>query len=574
MQAPLSLLGSQSTPRSELDRMLARLQGSAHRFARLDVAERRRLLAAIGDRYFEQLPAMVHAACLAKGLDPESEDAGEEWLAHGLSFARYFRLLGQSLADVESHGRPRFDRSLLRRRQNGGVALRVYPGSTLEALTFPGITAEVYFQKGLSPEEVVDRQAGFYRNPHGGRVALVLGAGNVASIPPKDTLQKMFVEGAVTLLKVNPVNQYLGPFLEQAFAPAIEQGYFAVAYGDGETGAYLTGHPAVDEVHITGSDRTHDLIVWGPPGPERDERMRRGEPLLKKRITSELGNVSAVLVVPGPWSEADVEYQARNLAGMVTNNASFNCNAAKLLVQPAGWSGSGRLLAAVERALAASPTRLAYYPGAAERFRRFTDGRALLRTVGVPGPGELPWAIVPHLDPDDPDEPLFRDEPWCSVLGETELPSDDPVDFLAQATRFVNDRVWGTLNVGLLVHPRTLRDERASQALDEAVEGLRYGTVAVNLWPAAGFILGSTPWGAHPSSTPQDIQSGHGWSGNTLMLEGVEKTVVRAPFRMRPKPVWFPDHRTVGSLARRVAFLEKDADWRKLPAVALTAVRG
>jgi len=41
-----------------------------------------------------------------------------------------------------------------------------------------------------------------------------------------------------------------------------------------------------------------------------------------------------------------------------------------------------------------------------------------------------------------------------------------------------------------------------------------------------------------------------------------------------PKPVWFPDHRTVGSLARRVTFMERDASWRKLPAVALTAVRG
>ena len=46
--------------------------------------------------------------------------------------------------------------------------------------------------------------------------------------------------------------------------------------------------------------------------------MARGEPLLKKRITSELGNVSAVLVVPGPWTEADLEYQGRNVAGMVT----------------------------------------------------------------------------------------------------------------------------------------------------------------------------------------------------------------------------------------------------------------
>ncbi|MGC4116082.1 MAG: aldehyde dehydrogenase [Myxococcales bacterium] len=574
MQAPLNVQSSQATSRRDFDRMLERLRSSAKRFARLDVAERVGLLSAITDRYFEQLDAMVHTACLAKGLDPESEDAGEEWLAHGLSISRYLRLLKQSLLDIAEHGRPRYDPKKLRRRENGAVSLKVYPGSTLEALTFPGISAEIYFQKGLVPEELPERQASFYRQPHDGRVALVLGAGNVASIPPKDALHKLFVEGEVTLLKVNPVNQYLGPFLEKAFAPAIEAGYFAVAYGDAEVGSYLTSHEFVDEVHITGSDRTHDLIVWGPPGPERDERRAQGKPLLQKKITSELGNVSAVLVVPGPWTEAELAYQAKNIAGMVTNNASFNCNAAKLLVQPRGWSGSGRLLSQIEQALAQTRTRLAYYPGAEQRFHRFTDGRSLLRMVGVPQPGELPWAIVPHLNPDDSAEPLFRNEPWCSVLGETEVGSEDPVDFLVRATRFVNERVWGNLNVALLVHPQTLRDEISSRALDHAIEELRYGTVAVNLWPAAAFILGSTPWGAHPSSTPADIQSGHGWSGNTLMFEGIEKTVVRAPFRMLPKPVWFPDHRTVGSLARRVVFMEKDADWRKLPAVALTAVRG
>ena len=574
MQAPHVPSSAQATPRAELDRMLERLRGSARRFARLDLADRIGLLSSISERYSAQLEDMVHLACLAKGLDPSSEEAGEEWLAHGLSITRYLRLLRQSLVDLAEHGRPRFDLKRLRRRGSGALSLKVYPSSALEALTFPGITAEIYFQRGLDPEEIHDRQASFYRRPHGGRVALVLGAGNVASIPARDALHKLFVEGAVTVLKVNPVNQYLGPLLERAFAPAIEQGFFAVAYGEAEVGAYLTSHAAVDEVHITGSDRTHDLIVWGPPGPEREERLARNDPLLKKRITSELGNISAVLVVPGPWSQSDLDYQGRNLAGMVANNASFNCNAAKLLVQGRGWSGARGLLSAVEKALCQTPTRLAYYPGSEDRFRRFTDGRSFLRTVGVPQEGELPWAIIPHLDPGDPDEPLFRKEPWCSVLGETELGSDDPVDYLDRAVRFVNERVWGTLNVALLVHPQTLRDRAAALALDRAVEELRYGTVAVNVWPAAAFTLASTAWGAHPSSTLSDIQSGQGWSGNTLMLEGIEKSVLRAPFRMVPKPVWFPDHRTVGSLARRVTLMEREVSWRKLPAVALTAVRG
>jgi len=47
-----------------------------------------------------------------------------------------------------------------------------------------------------------------------------------------------------------------------------------VVYGGAEVGRFLVYHPQVDDVHITGSDLTHDLIVWGPPGAERERRKR------------------------------------------------------------------------------------------------------------------------------------------------------------------------------------------------------------------------------------------------------------------------------------------------------------
>ena len=75
-----------------------------------------------------------------------------------------------------------------------------------------------------------------------------------------------------------------------------DAGYLAVCYGGADVGAYLVEHPLIDEIHITGSDKTHDMMVWGPPGPEREERKRKKEPKLKKEITSELGNVSPVIV--------------------------------------------------------------------------------------------------------------------------------------------------------------------------------------------------------------------------------------------------------------------------------------
>ena len=88
-----------------------------------------------------------------------------------------------------------------------------------------------------------------------GAVALVLGAGNVASIGPLDVVYKFFVEGQVCILKMNPVNEYLGPFIEEAFAEFIERGYLELAYGGADVGAYLTDHEGIDEIHITGSDK-------------------------------------------------------------------------------------------------------------------------------------------------------------------------------------------------------------------------------------------------------------------------------------------------------------------------------
>lgn len=46
-----------------------------------------------------------------------------------------------------------------------------------------------------------------------GAVALVLGAGNQAAVAPLDVLHKLVAEDSVVICKMNPVNEYVGPFL-------------------------------------------------------------------------------------------------------------------------------------------------------------------------------------------------------------------------------------------------------------------------------------------------------------------------------------------------------------------------
>jgi len=564
----------QPTTAQTMEPLVHRIKEGSRAWVKVSPAERIALLEELRRSYAAIAEPSVRAACEAKGLHPDSATAGEEWLAGPLVVLRNLRLLVESLKDIQLHGVPHIPASWLRTLDNGQLSARLYPANLLDAMLLPRHQGEVRFQPGVTASNLRQHQASFYRRPHEGRVCAVLGAGNVNSIPPADCLYKLFVEGTACVLKMNPVNAYLGPFLEQAFAPLVRRNVFAVVYGGAEQGAALVGHPDVDEVHITGSDKTHDALVWGPPGPESEARRARNEPLLRKALTSELGNISPVIIVPGPYSDGEVDFQALSIAGMVANNASFNCNSAKLLVQPRAWRQRGQLVDAVQASLGRAPVRRAWYPGAEQRWKQFTEGRKGLRVVGTPAQGELAYALVPDVDASQVQDRVFRQEPWCTVLSETGLDGgDDPVAFLEKAVPFVNEQVWGTLCATLIVHPKSLKDPAVNAAVEKAIRELRYGAVAVNTWPAAVFALGSLPWGGHPSVTPRDIQSGLGWVHNTYMLEDIEKVVLRAPLTSFPPAPWVPGHRGVGTLARKLADFEMGPSWLKIPAIALAAMR-
>ena len=187
-----------------------------------------------------------------------------------------------------------------------------------------------------------------------GKIGLVLGAGNVASIAPLDCLHKLLVEHQVVLLKMNPVNDYLIDFLRPALRPLIEFGALRIVRGGADVGAYLCNHDLVDDIHITGAAASHDAIVWGP-GEEGRKNKAAGTPRNSRRITSELGGVAPTIVVPGPWSNADIAYHAELIATQKLNNSGFNCIACQMLVLPEGWDKSDALLAALEKVMQKAP---------------------------------------------------------------------------------------------------------------------------------------------------------------------------------------------------------------------------
>lgn len=561
-----------ATDTGDLEAMVSRLRTAAPRFAALDLVRRIALVHGMQAGYLRIAERSVAAACAAKAITPGSPLEGEEWATGPWCVVRHLRLVAESLDALRHRGNTPV--GPVARTADGRLSVGVFPTNRIDGALFAGVIAEVHLAAGIDEPAMSRDRAGFYKAPHGGRTVLVLGAGNVNAIPVMDVITKMYNGGNVCLLKMHPVNAYLGPLIEEAFAEVIAEGFLTVAYGGAEEGAYLARHPGIDEIHLTGSAATYDQLVWGPPGPEREARKARNEPVIGQPITAELGNVSPVLIVPGPYTERELAFQAESIAGAATYNASFNCNAAKMLLTPRGWDGSTALLRGLERLFVETAPRRAYYPGAAERWRQLTRGRDRL-VVGGPAPeGALPWTLVTGLDPDDPAEPLFSTEPFCSILSETSIGSADPVEYLERAVAFANDRLWGTLAATLVVHPATLKDPTLASAVERAISELRYGAVAVNTWGGLTFAFGSPPWGAHPSSSPQDIQSGTGFVHNTAMLEGIEKVVLRQPLKVQPKPAFFPSHRTAQTLGRRLTALDERASWRKVPGVVAAAMRG
>lgn len=100
------------------------------------------------------------------------------------------------------------------------------------------------------------------------------------------------------------------------------------------------------------------------------------------------------------------------------------------------------------------------------------------------------------------------------------------------------------------------------------------GTVGVNAFHAMGFVATSLTWGAFPGHELHDIQSGRGVVGNTAMLPRPEKSVVRGPWRTSPKPPTFPSSKAGLAVSRRMAAMEADPRWWKVPGLVLAALRG
>ncbi|MTI00432.1 aldehyde dehydrogenase [Roseibium sp. RKSG952] len=525
-----------------MDAVISRLQAAKADWAATSWDERSRLLFEISAATAAIAEGWAEASARGKRIPSWSPLAGEEWLTGPYVLISYARKLGSRVRKAAT-GRA-MEGIRLRELPNGQVAAQVFPEKFMDKLILPGTRMDVWMEPHVTRDTLAGHVAGAFRNPPAPRLCVVLGAGNVSSIAPLDCLHKLFFENEVVLLKLNPVNAYLKPYLEAALRPLIDRNVLAIVAGGAEVGEYLCTHPDVETLFITGSQAVHDLIVWGA-GEEAARNKAAGTPRNPRPIESELGGVGPTIVVPGPWSKSDIAYHAAHIATQKLQNSGHVCVACQVLILPDGWDTSEALLKAVEQQMKAAPERPAYYPGAASRAAAFGVGAGDqdtgLRAVVTFQPGTA--------------EPFERTEVFGPVLTATRLPAPSPEAFLETAINYANDSLYGTLGANIIVHPKSVM-EIGEERFEQLIGQLRYGTIAINTWAGAAFAMPGAAWGAFPGHSLDNAESGIGKVHNAMMFDAAERTVLWAPFRQRPMPPWFVTHRQALKAGRAVTKFE------------------
>lgn len=567
-----------NTIAGQADAVVEQLTLGEKRWAATPLAERAELLRRMRALVDEHAAQWVETAARIKQLPDGSALLGEEWISGPWAVVSSLAAMEQTVVRMAGGKNP-LDGFDFRSAPGNRVAVSVLPHSGYDRLLLNGYRADVWLEPGVTEQQARASAGLGLRDPAGTRgVTLVLGAGNIFSIAPLDAIYQLYAENRTVALKLNPITDSLRPVFEKIFAPFVDLGVIQILTGPVELGSVLAQHPGVAAVHMTGSEQTHDAIVWGP-GTEGREAKLAGRPVLTKPMTSELGGVAPVIVVPGRWSKADLRYQARHVATQRLHNSGSNCIAAQLLVLSSDWEQKDEFLAEVRRAFAAAPSRPAWYPGSADRIaaaRATHPGR-------VVEPGGTPGRTLLNLDLGDAAEPAFADEYFAPVLGVSELPGGG-AEFLQRAVDAANGTLRGTLGANIVIHPRDRK--QLGENFEQLVAQLRYGTIGINAWTGVGYLTPYATWGAFPGHRLDDVQSGIGVVHNAALLARPERTVVRGPFRpaprsllhgewtLTPKPPWFVDNRTAATTGRRLARFAARPALRRLPAVFASALRG
>ena len=385
----------------------------------------------------------------------------------------------------------------------GFPASRILPANRLEKMLLPGVTGYVVFNRPedhltLQPKEAPTDEA----KPSKG-IALCLLPFNLVSIGALDIVHLLCYRGLRVIAKVSEKVGFSGPYLEKIFAPFVDSNALSFVYGGPEVGAWLVEQPEFDHIHVTGSVQTGSAITRAAGS---------------KRVTSELGGVTAALVLPDIFSQREGMRQvARQAAyGMLANNGQ-HCVSFQLIVIPDSYCQSFKAVLCEEISLAARREgehhgdRLLIDHPSADRLQAKLEELHLAGAEVIPIHPKakdrgFPATLIAGIDRDA----LFlREEAFGPVAALLTLPDDS---FLEKALELANSSALaGDLGISVFT------SDPSNPEVKRFATELRHGVVGINIYPGVAFAT-SLPWGAGPLGL-----SGQGWNHNYRFLP--EKTI-------------------------------------------------
>lgn len=520
---------------AKLECALSDLQRGRQQDRTRTFGQRRELARACLRTLSGQMDEWVLRSARAKQLPTGSDLVAEEWLSGPLPVARYLRFLSHTLDSLARGSLPPLTLPPTGTEQPRRV--RAAPYGWLDRLVLPGYRGAVEVGPGPIQQEP----------PGGGQgVHLVLGAGNVTSMPLCDALHAIFQRGSAVLLKASPLHKDLLPQFREALRPLVDADLLRIEVGGADFGARAIRHQATTSWHLTGTPQTLQTLLEDPK-------------VAAMPWSAELGNVTAVMLPPGNWPQKALVRIAREIASMFANNGACNCITPRLVVTCRGWPQRTAFLTELGRQVAALPSRQPFHPGIAERFARFAN---------APAPaGPLPFVL--RTDADLQAEPhLGLEESFAPVLVETSLQAADLEDFFDRACAFLNERTFGSLATHIFGPATLLRTHR--HKISKVCRALPHGTIAVNTWAAINYSLMTTPWGSGGHNT--DHMTGRGFVHNTLCLANPIRAVVTGPRLQWPPAPWLPRRRRV-AMARHLTSMHVKASPGHLLAFAAAAMR-
>ena len=526
----------------DIDRNISKLRVNSSEFLNLDKTNLISMLEQVIDNIKTISYYWASLSSEKKGHLTKSKE-GEEWIGGPFSCIYALQYFIEYLQDEDGLDINNFDET--------NKSYKVFPTKNIEKLLFPFLEGEIRFGKNLNFDQINEYRGFANRfNNNKAKITLVLGAGNVSSIPVLDALFHMIAYKSVIYIKLNPVNDYLLPIFTQVFEPFISRGFMIITEGDMEASKYLTEHDGFQHTHLTGSNYTYESIVYGKTLSDKERSLKTLPKINKKPITTELGNVTPIIVHPGNWSRSEIRHQAKKIVTAKLNNSGFNCIAAQVIVLPKDWKHTKKLKADIKNYLKKIGDTTSYYPGAIENLNNLngSNNYEQINNLSCSTP-----FLISNLDLE---HEYGSKEVWSTALYFKEISYNSYEDFCTNSVNYVNNELWGNLGVSVLI--KNYKKKKNEKILSSYVENLKYGTVAINEWSALGFVIPSLPWGGYPGNKDNDIQSGQGYVHNSFLFESPQKGIIYSKFRLSRliDPPWFVTNKKAHRIFKNLTYYQ------------------